>query len=43
MTFISLLDIKQKKSSPIFDIKGNTVTDLFYNDKCSICFNNCTD
>jgi len=30
MTFINLLDIKQKKSNPIFD------------DKCSICFNNCT-
>jgi len=42
MTFINLLDIKQKKSNPIFDIKGNNVTDLFYNDKCSICFNNCT-
>ena len=40
MTIINLLNIKQKKSNPIFDVKGNNVTDVFYNDKCSICFKN---
>ena len=38
MTIINLLNIKQKKSNPIFDMKGNNVTDVFYDDKCSICF-----
>ena len=40
MTIINLLNIKQKKSNPIFDMKGNNVTDVFYDDKCSICFKN---
>ena len=40
MTIINLLNIKQKQFNPIFDMKGNNVTDVFYNDKCSICFNN---
>ena len=38
MKIINLLNIKQKKSNPIFDMKGNNVTDVFYDDKCSICF-----
>lgn len=41
MTIINL-NIKQKKTNQIFDIKENNVTDLFYSNKCSICFNNCT-